>query len=147
MDIQNLLSELKAGRNRIDQAIFALERRTQLELLSYKPPREACRPDGNQAQVLSSKFKLERKNHVSETSTLITFTGKITPAGLAQIPTPPSTSTHVPVPHAAVVEALVDTLSHRQIPIVDQEFAISKDGMGMSPRKFMRTDLSREQKK
>ena len=68
---------------------------------------------------------------MSETSTLISCTGKITRAELAQIPTPPSTSTHVPIPHAAVVEALVDTLSHRQIFVVKEEFAVSKDGMEM----------------
>src|SRR3974390_798650 len=68
---------------------------------------------------------------MSETSTLISYTGKITRAELAQIPTPPSTPTHLPIPHSAVVEALVDTLSHRQISIVDEEYAISKDGMEM----------------
>ena len=68
---------------------------------------------------------------MSETSTLISCTGKITRAELAQAPTPPSTATHVPIPHAAVVEALVDTLSHRQISVVDEEFAVSKDGMEM----------------
>jgi len=68
---------------------------------------------------------------MSETSTLISFSGKITREELAQIPTPPSTATHVPIPHAAVVEALVDTLSHRQISVVNEEYAISKDGMEM----------------
>ena len=41
------------------------------------------------------------------------------------------TITHIPIPHAAVVEALVDTLSHRQISVVEEEFAVSKDGMEM----------------
>src|SRR5271169_529336 len=68
---------------------------------------------------------------MSETSTLISCTGKITRAELAQVPTPPSTATHVPIPHAAVVEALVETLSHRQISVVDEEFALSKDGLEM----------------
>jgi hypothetical protein len=68
---------------------------------------------------------------MSETSTLISCTGKITRAELAQILTPPSTPTHVPIPHAAVVEALVDTLSHRQISVVEEEYAVSKDGMEM----------------
>ena len=68
---------------------------------------------------------------MSETSTLISCTGKITRAELAMLRTPPSTATHVPIPHAAVVEALVDTLSHRQISVVDEQFAVSKDGMEM----------------
>jgi len=68
---------------------------------------------------------------MSETSTLISCTGRITRAELAQIPTPPSTATHVPIPHAAVVEALVKTLSHRQISVLDEELAVSKDGMEM----------------
>jgi hypothetical protein len=68
---------------------------------------------------------------MSETSTLISCTGKITRAELAQMPTPSATATHVPIPHTALVEALVDTLSHRQISVVDEEFAVSKDGMEM----------------
>lgn len=68
---------------------------------------------------------------MSETSMLISCTGKITRAELAMLPTPPSTATHVPIPHAAAVETLVDTLSHRQISVVDEEFAVSKDGMEM----------------
>ena len=68
---------------------------------------------------------------MSETSTLISCNGKITRTELAQIPTPPATATHVPIPHVAVVEALVDTLNHRQISIVDEEYAVSKDGMEM----------------
>src|SRR5271167_3784067 len=59
---------------------------------------------------------------MSETSTLISCAGKITRSELAQVPTPPSTATHVPIPHAAVVEALVETLSHRQISVVREEW-------------------------
>ena len=68
---------------------------------------------------------------MSETSMLISCTGKITRAELAQVPTPTATATHIPIPHAAVVEALVETLSHRQISVIDEEFAVSKDGMEM----------------
>ena len=66
---------------------------------------------------------------MSETSTLIPCTGKITRAELAQIPTPPATTTHVPIPHLAVVEGLVETLSRHHIAVVGEEFAVSKDGM------------------
>src|SRR5271157_5884717 len=68
---------------------------------------------------------------MSETSTLISCTGRITRAELAKLPTPPATETHIPIPHAAVVETLVETLSHRQIAIVGKEFAVSKDDMEM----------------
>ena len=68
---------------------------------------------------------------MSETSMLISCTGKITRAELAHVPTPPATASHIPIPHAAVVEALFETLSHRQISVVDVEFALSKDGMEM----------------
>ncbi len=47
-----------------------------------------------------------------ETTTLISRTGRITRAELASLPTPPSAATLVPIPHAAVVETLVETLSH-----------------------------------
>ena len=68
---------------------------------------------------------------MSETSTLISCTGKITRAELAQMPTPPATNTHIPILHIAVVETLVETLSHRHIGIMGEEFAVSKDGMEM----------------
>ena len=68
---------------------------------------------------------------MSETSTLISRTAKITRADLAKLPTPPATATHIPIPHAAVVETLVETLSHRQIGVVAEEFAVSNDDMEM----------------
>jgi hypothetical protein len=68
---------------------------------------------------------------MSETSTLISCTGKITRAELAQLPTPPATATHLPIPHRAVVETLVETLSHRHIGVVGEEFAVSSDAMEM----------------
>jgi hypothetical protein len=68
---------------------------------------------------------------MSETSTLIPCNSKITRAELANVPTPPATATHIPIPHLAVVEGLVETLSHRQIGVVGEEFAVSKDGMEM----------------
>ena len=36
-----------------------------------------------------------------------------------------ATATHLPIPHTAVVETLVDTLSHRHIGVVGEEFAVS----------------------
>lgn len=42
-----------------------------------------------------------------------------------------ATPTHIPIPHAAVVETLVETLSHRHIAVVGEEFAVSKDEMEM----------------
>ena len=68
---------------------------------------------------------------MSETSTLISCTGKITRAELANLPTPPATETHIPIPHAAVVATLVETLSHRHIGVVGEEFAVSSDAMEM----------------
>jgi len=68
---------------------------------------------------------------MSETSTLISCTGRITRAELAKLPTPPVTATHIPIPRAAVVQTLVETLSHRHIAIVSEEFAVSKDDMEM----------------
>jgi hypothetical protein len=68
---------------------------------------------------------------MSETSTLIAYNGKISRAELANVPTPPATETHVPIPHVAVVEGLVDTLSRRHIGVVGEEYAVSKDGLEM----------------
>jgi len=68
---------------------------------------------------------------MSETSTLISCNGSITRTGLATLPTPPATETHIPIPHAAVVETLVETLRHRHIGVLAEEFAVSSDAMEM----------------
>ncbi len=68
---------------------------------------------------------------MSETSTLIPCNSKINRSELANVPTPPATTTHIPIPHIAVVEGLVETLGRRQIGVVGEEFAMSKDGMEM----------------
>jgi len=52
-------------------------------------------------------------------------------AELVNLPTPPATATHIPIPHAAVVGTLVETLGHRHIGVVDEEFAGSSDAMEM----------------
>jgi hypothetical protein len=64
-------------------------------------------------------------------STLIASTAKLARLQLAAVPTPLGTATHRPVPHAEVVEALVETLSFRHIGVVTEEYAVSKDGMKM----------------
>ncbi|MCI0352854.1 MAG: hypothetical protein L0Z53_25820 [Acidobacteriales bacterium] len=50
---------------------------------------------------------------------------------MAQIPTPPATPTHLPIPHIEVVDTLVETLNLRHIGVVAEEFAVSSDGMEM----------------
>ena len=50
---------------------------------------------------------------------------------LEQIPVPEATLTHKPVPHHVIVEALVETLSFRHIGVVNEEYAVSGDGMKM----------------
>ena len=66
------------------------------------------------------------------TSTLIA--GPLSKMGrteLAQIPVPQATRTHRPVPHHEIVEALVETVSFRHIGVVNEEYAVSGDGMKM----------------
>src|SRR5215469_13877248 len=66
------------------------------------------------------------------TSTLVA--GPLSKMGrteLAQIPVPQATRTHRPVPHHEIVEALVETLSFRHIGVVNEEYAVSADGMKM----------------
>ena len=65
-------------------------------------------------------------------STLIA--GPLTKMGraeLACIPVPPATPTHKPVPHHEIVEALIETLGFRHIGVVEEEYAVSNDGMKM----------------
>ena len=48
---------------------------------------------------------------------------------LAQIPVPEATSTHKPVPHHIIVEALAETLSFRHIGLVNEEYAVSFESL------------------
>ena len=66
---------------------------------------------------------------MSENSTLISYNGRITREELAQVPTPPATETHQPIAHHRVVEALVESMSVRQIGGVADEYAVSEAGM------------------
>src|SRR2546428_3114113 len=68
-----------------------------------------------------------------EQSQLIAHCGsrKLTRAELTAVPTPQGTSTHRPVPHHEIVEALAETLSFRHIGVVRDEYAVSQDGMKM----------------
>ena len=50
---------------------------------------------------------------------------------LETIPVPEATPTHKPIPHHTIVEALVETLSFRHIGVVNEEYAVSSDGMKM----------------
>ena len=69
---------------------------------------------------------------MSETSTLIGYQGRtISRQELALIQTPTATSTHVPVPHHEIVQALVETLGFRHIHVTADEYAVSPDGMKM----------------
>ena len=56
---------------------------------------------------------------------------KIGRTELEQIPVPDATPTHKPIPHHTIVEALVETLSFRHISVVNEEYAVSNDGMKM----------------
>jgi hypothetical protein len=56
---------------------------------------------------------------------------KIGRTELARIAVPEATRTHRPVPHHEIVEALVETLSFRHIGVVNEEYAVSPDGMKM----------------
>ena len=54
-------------------------------------------------------------------STLIASTAKLTREQLAAVPTTLGTAIHRPVPHAEIVEALIETLGFRHIVLVQEE--------------------------
>ena len=64
-------------------------------------------------------------------SLLLANNSRITREELVLVPTPPGTATHRPIPHAEVVNALVDTLGLRKIGVTAEEYAVSKDGMNL----------------
>src|SRR5712691_4972649 len=65
------------------------------------------------------------------TATLLSQIGKITRRELQAIPVPHGTSTHQPLSHHQIVEALLETLGFRRIEVVRDEYAVSHDGMRM----------------
>jgi hypothetical protein len=58
-------------------------------------------------------------------------TSRMSREELKAIPTPPGSSTYQPLPHHEIVDALIESLSFRHISIVDDEYAVSGDGMKM----------------
>lgn len=56
------------------------------------------------------------------------FTGR---QELRALVTPPGTATHRPIPHAEVVEALIETLGFRKLNVVSDRYAIAKEGNRM----------------
>lgn len=57
--------------------------------------------------------------------------GKVTREQIAAIETPAGTMTHRPIPHIQVLDALKETLSFRHIGVVNEDLAVSHDGMRM----------------
>jgi hypothetical protein len=64
-------------------------------------------------------------------SMLIAYEGKLSRDELAQVPTPAGTATHKPIPHIDVVNGVIETLGFRHIAVVNDEYAVSRDGMKM----------------
>lgn len=50
---------------------------------------------------------------------------------LLALETPEPTDTHKPIPHAELVGAVVETLGYRHIQVVEDQYAVSPDGMRM----------------
>jgi hypothetical protein len=50
---------------------------------------------------------------------------------LVLLPTPEATETHRPIPHAALVGAVIETLGFRRLNVVEDQYAVSPDGMRM----------------
>jgi len=66
---------------------------------------------------------------VAAPAILLSQNRTITREELALVPTPPGTSTHRPVPHIEVVNALIQTLGFRNIGVHREEYAVDKTGM------------------
>ncbi len=48
---------------------------------------------------------------------------------LRELETPAPTETHKPIPHAELVESIIESLSYRQLRVVRDEYAVTPDGM------------------
>jgi hypothetical protein len=73
------------------------------------------------------------KEEICMSATLLAHCGttKITREQLKEIPTPPATTTHQPVSHYQIIEALLETFCFRHIAVRRDEYAVSADGMKM----------------
>jgi hypothetical protein len=83
---------------------------------------------------LSLQFSsLKRRILVMDQGLLLAHSGtdKLTREQLAVIPAPEATSTHHPLAHHAIVEALLEALAFRHISVTRDEYAVSQDGMKM----------------
>ena len=54
---------------------------------------------------------------------------KMSRADLVTIPVPEATESFKPIPHVHVVNSLVEALGYRHISVVNDEYAVSEDGM------------------
>jgi hypothetical protein len=50
---------------------------------------------------------------------------------LLALTTPEATATHKPIPHMEVVQALIETLGFRRLSVVNDQYAVTPDGMRM----------------
>ena len=50
---------------------------------------------------------------------------------LLALHTPDATATHKPIAHAHVVQALIETLGFRRLNVVNDQYAVTPDGMRM----------------
>jgi hypothetical protein len=57
--------------------------------------------------------------------------GRLGRQDLPALVTPEATETHKPVPHAQIVEGLVQSLGYRRLSVVRDEYAVTPDGMRM----------------
>ncbi len=55
----------------------------------------------------------------------------MTRQNLLDIQTPEGTATHRPIPHAQIVETLIQTLGYRNIEVTRDQYALTQDGMRM----------------
>ncbi|HYK01294.1 MAG TPA: DUF932 domain-containing protein [Thermoanaerobaculia bacterium] len=55
----------------------------------------------------------------------------MTRQNLLEIQTPPGTDTHKPIPHAHLVETVIQTLGFRNIEVTRDQYALTADGMRM----------------
>jgi hypothetical protein len=55
----------------------------------------------------------------------------MTRQNLLSIETPPGTTTHKPIPHAQLVETVIQTLGYRNIQVTRDQYALTPDGMRM----------------
>lgn len=109
----------------------APEGETPSRLPATRTPEGRVIPAGRREGAPCSLFAPRQPERRTDVQGLIVHAGAqlIGRQDLLTLPTPEATATHHPIPHARLVETILESLAYRQLQVVRDEYAVTEDGM------------------